>query len=112
MGTKRIEEKNLPDAKLNKISKKRKNKKEVSFARKRSIITKKDRRLHDVREDDLIKEALMKAEMDITDNDNPLVDHDLDVEDSSLLNGFMDGFDEEISEPEETNVFTSVNKCV
>ena len=113
--TKRIEENNFPEAKLNKIKKKRKNKKEVSFAKKKSIINQKDRTLHDVREDDLIKEALMKAEMDITDiTDNPIEDHDedVDVEDSSLLNGFMEGFEEEISEPEDRNVFTSVNKCV
>ena len=51
----------------------------------------------------------MKVEMDITDN--PQLDNDEDVEDSSLLNGFMEGFEEEISEPEDTNVFTSVNKC-
>ena len=110
--TKRIEENNFPEAKLNKIKKKRKNKKEVSFAKKKSIINQKDRTLHDVREDDLIKEALMKVEMDITDN--PIEDHDedVDVEDSSLLNGFMEGFEEEISEPEDRNVFTSVNKCV
>ena len=107
--TKRIEEKNFPEAKLNKITKKRRNKKEVSFAKKRSIINKRERTLHDVREDDPIKEALMKVEMDITDN--PIEDYEEDVEDSSLLNGFMEGFEEEISEPEDRNVFTSV-KCV
>ena len=52
----------------------------------------------------------MKGEMDITDN--PLEDHEEDVEDSSLLNGFMEGFEEELSSPEDTNMFTSVNKCV
>ena len=51
----------------------------------------------------------MKVEMDITDN--PIEDYEEDVEDSSLLNGFMEGFEEEISEPEDRNVFTSV-KCV
>ena len=109
--TKRIEENNIPEAKLNKMKKKkRKNKKEVSFANQKSIINKKERPLHDAREDDLIKEALMKVEMDITDN--PQEDHEEDVEDSSLLNGFMEGFEEEPSSPEDTNVLTSVNKCV
>ena len=52
----------------------------------------------------------MKGEMDITDN--PQEDHEEDVDDSSLLNGFMEGFEEELSSPEDTNMFTSVNKCV
>ena len=75
-------------------------------------------KFYDVTEDDDIKEALMKVEQKIVDN--PEQDLDDDVNDSSLLNGFMEGFEEEDNTQEistvpeeisETNHFVT-NKCV
>ena len=113
---KRIEENNFPDAKLNKINKKgRKKQKEVTFANKKSIFNKNVGKLYDVTEDEDIMEALMKVEKEQS-ADNLEQAADVSVDDSSLLNGFMEGFEEEscedISAPEETNHSTLVTKCI
>ena len=117
---KRLEDNNFPGAKLTKTSKKeRKKKKEVSFANKKLIINKNDDKLCDVTDEENIKEALMKIEKEqfATDLEQ---DEDVVVDDSSLLNGFMEGFEEETPEaiPEEISVAeetcspTLVTKCV
>ena len=96
---KRIQDKDFPNTKLNKITKRGKKKqKEVTFSNKKSIMNKNVGKFYDVTEDDNIKEALMKVEQKIVDN--PEQDLDDDVNDSSLLNGFMEGFEEEEKEEE------------
>ena len=116
---KRIQDKNFPNTKLKKITKRGKKKqKEVTFSNKKSIMNKNVGKFYDVTEDDNIKEALMKVEQKIVDN--PEQDLDDDVNDSSLLNGFMEGFEEEDNTQEistvpeaisETNHFAT-NRCV